>query len=115
MRNRFLYFLVVGLLAFHFSAFAQVAVRTGAIYGKVVDQNGAPLPGVNISLESEVIPTLPVQSSASGIFRFPAVPPGVYSITFDIEGYTELIQEDVRVSTGGQCGKESDLIANHSN
>jgi hypothetical protein len=29
-------------------------------------------------------------------------PPGVYSISFSIEGFTELRQEDVRISTGSQ-------------
>jgi len=102
MRKKSFLLLVAGLLAVSLSVFAQVAVRTGAIYGKVVDKDGAALPGVTVTLESEVIPSQVVTSGSTGIFRFPAVPPGVYSLTFSIQGYTELRQEDVRVNTGGE-------------
>ena len=37
MRSKSLLLLVVGVFAISISAFAQVAVRTGSIYGKVVD------------------------------------------------------------------------------
>ena len=46
MRNKILLALVVGILAFTLPVFAQVSTKTGSIYGKTVDDKGAPLPGV---------------------------------------------------------------------
>ena len=47
MRNKILLALVVGILAFTVPVFSQVATKTGSIYGKTVDDKGAPLPGVS--------------------------------------------------------------------
>ena len=96
-------------LAFTLPVFAQVATKTGSIYGKTVDDKGAPLPGVLITLESNEIPTQTATSGASGGFRFANLPPGIYSVNFSIEGFTEVRQEEVRVSTGSQVQLEITL------
>jgi hypothetical protein len=106
MRNKILLALVVGILAFTLPVFSQVGTKTGSIYGKAVDDKGAPLPGVSITLESDVIPTQTATSGASGGFRFANLPPGNYSVNFSIEGFTEVRQEEVRVSTGSQVQLE---------
>jgi hypothetical protein len=108
MRNKILLALVVAL-AFTVPVFAQVALKTGSIYGKTVDDKGAPLPGVGITLESDVIPTQTATSGPSGGFRFANLPPGTYSVNFSIEGFTEVRQEEVRVSTGSQVQLEITL------
>src|SRR6187549_2080767 len=109
MRNKVLLALVVGVLAFTIPVFSQVATKTGSVYGKVIDDKGAPLPGVSITLESNVIPAQTASSGPSGGFRFANLPPGVYSVNFSIEGFTEVRQEEVRVSTGSQVQLEISL------
>jgi hypothetical protein len=109
MRNRILLLLVVGVLAFTIPVFGQVSTKTGSIYGKVVDDKGAPLPGVGITLESNVIPAQVAQSGPAGGFRFANLPPGDYSVNFSLEGFTEVRQEEVRVSTGSQTQLEITL------
>ena len=105
MRNKFL-LLFAKFLLLCGTVIAQVATKTGIIYGKILDDKGAPLPGVNITLESEVIPPQSATSGPSRGFRFANLPPGMYSVTFSIEGFTEVRQEDVRVSTGSQVQLE---------
>ncbi|MCI0618477.1 TonB-dependent receptor [bacterium] len=108
MKMKWLLFMVVVLFAaaFAFPVYSQVATKTGSIYGKAVDDKGAPLPGVTITLESNEIPTQTATSGPSGGFRFANLPPGVYSVNFSIEGFTEVRQEEVRVSTGSQVQLE---------
>src|SRR5262245_21942536 len=108
MRMKWLLFMVVVLFAAAspFPVYAQIATKTGSIYGKAVDDKGAPLPGVNITLESNEIPTQNATSGPTGGFRFANLPPGVYSVNFSIEGFTEVRQEEVRVSTGSQVQLE---------
>ncbi len=106
MRNKLLLALVVGILAFTIPAFSQVATKTGSIYGKTIDDKGAPLPGVSVTLESTEIPPQTATTGPSGGFRFAALPPGIYSVNFAIEGFTEVRQEEVRVSTGSQVQLE---------
>ncbi len=106
MRNKLLLALVVGILAFTLPAFSQVSTKTGSIYGKTLDDKGAPLPGVSVTLESNEIPPQTATTGPSGGFRFAALPPGTYSVNFAIEGFTEVRQEEVRVSTGSQVQLE---------
>ena len=100
MRNKLFLCLVVGILAYTFPVLAQVSIRTGSVYGKVIDDKGAPLPGVAITLESSQIPTQTATTQSSGGFRFANLPPGTYSVNFSLEGFTEVRQEEVRVTVG---------------
>jgi Carboxypeptidase regulatory-like domain len=101
MRTIFPYF-VMGLLVLTFTipAHAQVTLKTGSIFGKVVDDQGTPLPGVTVTLESSQIPTQTATSLTNGAFRFANLPPATYSVNFSMEGFAEVRQEEVRVSVG---------------
>jgi hypothetical protein len=109
MMKKALLLLLAGLLITTGSVFAQVATRTGSIYGRVIDDKGAPLPGVTVTLESDQIPAQVAVAGESGGFRFASLPPGMYSLTFTLEGFTEVRQEEVRVSTGSQVQLEITL------
>jgi hypothetical protein len=68
-------FILLILLASSLS-FSQ-SRETGAITGKTVDEQGAPLPGVSLTLSGEkLMGTRSTASDANGDFRFPALPPG---------------------------------------
>ena len=56
-----------------------------------------------------MIPAQTATSGPSGGFRFANLPPGAYSVNFSIEGFTEVRQEEVRVSTGSQVQLEITL------
>jgi len=111
MKFKYLLLLAACVLAFVSPAFSQVGTKTGSIYGKVVDDKGAPLPGVSVTLESSLIPTQTATTGPSGGFRFANLPPGAYSATFTLQGFTEVRQEDVRVNTGSQVQLEIPLKA----
>lgn len=89
---------------FSTAVFGQIA--TGSIYGKIVDDKGAPLPGVSITLKSNVMPPETAMSGPPGGFRFANLPPSTYSMNFVLDGYMELRQENVQVSTGQQVQLE---------
>lgn len=89
------------MMAFPLMASAQVA-RTGVIEGRVDDFNGQPLPGATVTISS---PNMMggEQSTVSGVdgrFRFPALPPGVYSIGVSLDGFDGQVQDSVRLSIG---------------
>ena len=103
MRSKLLLTLVAALVVFAFTipASAQISQRTGTIIGKVADDKGGPLPGVSVSAESDSTAPQTATTGPTGSFRFANLPPGTYSVTFSIEGFTEVRQEDVRVNVGG--------------
>jgi len=99
--------LVVALLAVCLlasaNAFAQGggASTTGSINGKVVDSSGGVLPGVTVSATSPS--AMGVQSSVTdtgGNYRFPALPPGTYTVSFELPGFNTLKRENIQIAMG---------------
>lgn len=83
-----------------FSA-AQIS-QTGTLNGTVYDQERQPLPGVTVTLKSPVLilPQMETVTTERGHFRFPALPPGEYTITFTLSGFKTLVREGVRLTVG---------------
>ena len=89
--NGLLALLVV--LSFSAPAFAQGggASSTGTIQGRVSDSQGAVLPGVTVTATSPAaLGAQTTVTSETGNYRFPAVPPGNYELTFELAGFNTL-------------------------
>jgi len=75
-------------------AFGQ---QTGSISGKVIGTDNLVIPGVTVEARSNVLPGPRVTVTGSiGEFRLPALPPGAYTVTFDLTGMAK-ITKDVQV------------------
>src|SRR6516225_2267854 len=107
MRRRGLHLVVAalaaGLALAASTAFAQGggASTTGSINGKVSDNSGAVLPGVTVTVTSTSL--MGVQTSVTdggGNYRFPALPPGSYTVTFELPGFNVLKRENIQISMG---------------
>src|SRR5688572_11115474 len=91
------------LLAVASQALAQGggASSTGTIQGRVMDAQGAVLPGVTITATSPSMPGVQTAvSSETGNYRFPAVPPGTYALAFELAGFNPLKREGVEIRLG---------------
>lgn len=70
----------------------------GRINGTVTDNTGAVLPGVTVTVSSPALIQPQVQvSGAEGDYRFLALPPGVYTVAFELTGFGSVKREGVRV------------------
>jgi hypothetical protein len=83
-------------------AFSQtVSTTTGAINGKITDASGAVLPGVSVSISSPSMQgTRTDVTGADGTYRFSAIPPGEYKVTYELGGFETQIREGLRVGLG---------------
>jgi hypothetical protein len=80
-------------------AIAQVS--TGEIFGKVTDSTGAVLPGVAVTVSSPaLLQPQSVVSAASGGYRFPNLPVGAYTVTFDLTGFRTSVHRGIVVQAG---------------
>jgi hypothetical protein len=73
-------------------------VATGAVYGTILDQSGAVLPGVSVTATGESGTTTTV-SNAQGTFRLLNLPRGRYTLTLDLTGFRQ-IKREINVTTG---------------
>ena len=84
-------------------AFAQGggASSTGSISGEVKDAQGGVLPGVTVTATSPAqIGALSAVTNEAGIYRFPAVAPGEYALTYELAGFGQVKRDAVRITLG---------------
>ena len=88
---------VLGLLVIATAPAAGQDFR-GRLNGTVTDNTGAVLPGVTVTATSPALIQPQVQvTGADGSYRFLALPPGVYTIDFELTGFQNVKRADVRV------------------
>jgi len=86
--------LVIGLTA---ERSAAQELR-GRMTGVITDNTGAVLPGVTVTAAGPALiqPQITV-SGADGTYRYAALPPGLYTVTFELSGFQTLKREDIRL------------------
>ena len=77
------------------------ASSTGTIQGRVIDAQGAVLPGVSVTATSPaLIQPQTTVTSETGNYRFPAVPPGAYEISYELAGFNTLKRSGILITLG---------------
>src|ERR1700687_1556649 len=82
------------------------AQTLGTITGEVRDSTGAVVPGATVSVVNKATnATRTTTSNAVGLFDFPALPPGMYTVKSELEGFKTVtrdielqVQETARVN-----------------
>ncbi len=80
------------------TAFAQE--QRGSIEGVVRDTSGAVLPGATVEAKSPNGATVSTTSDNAGVYRFPSLAPGMYTLTANLSGFSPRTQENVEVNLG---------------
>lgn len=80
---------------------ARAQETRGSIEGVVRDTSGAVLPGATVEARSAALVGMATTTSdASGVYRFPALPPGIYEITVRLDGFRPFKVERVQLELG---------------
>jgi len=79
-------------------AAAQTGQMFGELVGKVSDDQGGVLPGVTVTLSGPAVMGAPTAvTNAQGLYRFPAVNTGTYTLKFELAGFAPLTREGIIV------------------
>lgn len=110
MKRGIIVVLVLGVM-FGTASIASAQVRTtGVIQGRTMDQDGVPLPGVMITVNSpSLMGTQTVYSGSDGAFRVPLLPRGSYTVTFALQGFMTIIREEVDVGVQRTTSLEAEM------
>ena len=98
--------LVALLLCMAGPAVAQL--QTGDLYGTVIGEDGAPLPGVTVTVEGVGSPKVLV-TDERGEVRALGLYPGTYKVTAELQGHSTLEYPDIGVRVGGKTTIEITL------
>jgi hypothetical protein len=100
MGNKIIVFFIITLWLAGF-AFSQ-SEQTCSINGIVKTPDGDSLPGVIVLLKSPslILPEIEDITNAAGMYRFKDLSPGVYELTFILEGFKKIVRKDVSVTSG---------------
>jgi hypothetical protein len=100
---------VLFLLASSTGLKAQNVVLSGALAGRVTDQSGAVVPGVSVVVRNLANGAQQsAESNSSGLYRFPVLVPGTYSITASLKGFRD-VQALVKVQVGNATSQDLKL------
>jgi hypothetical protein len=85
--------------------------QTGVLQGRAVDSSGGLLPGVTVTVSG---PTIlgggrSTTTSDQGTYRIPAIPIGLYTVTFELSGFQTAAFKDIRVQAGATFTVDAQL------
>jgi hypothetical protein len=88
-------------LALAAPAFAQTTAINATIEGTIVDDTGAVLPGVTVTvINLDTGDTRVVVTNASGLYRAPLLPLGAYRVQAELQGFRGYDRTGIRLSAG---------------
>jgi hypothetical protein len=91
--------LLLAILAVCIPARAQS--ETGSIFGKVTDQSGAVIPGVQVTITApNLLQPLTAITSETGTYQFPKLEIGLYQVKFEQVGFKTVVYTDVQITVG---------------
>src|SRR5918996_4586025 len=94
MRMKLLTLVAAALLFSPLPALAQLG-QTATLTGTLTDATGAVLPGATVTVASESLigGSRSTVTDANGVYRFPALAPGVYTVTAELSSFQKASQE----------------------
>ncbi len=83
------------------AAFLSAQVTTAGIYGSVKNEDNKGLADVLVTATNVTTnANTPVTTGKKGAFRILALPPGVYQVSFDLEGHQSYVASGIQLSAG---------------
>ena len=112
---RFKNLLLLSTAVFLFSlAIAQK--KNGSIAGSVKDANSkSPLIEAVITISSQALDGKKFAiTDSSGNYRVPDLPPGLYSVSFEMEGFKTFVKDNIQLTEGMSLGVSMEMAKDRS-
>src|SRR5713101_1154671 len=76
--------------------------QSATMVGKVTDESGGAMPGVTVTVKSPQlqVPQMTTVTGTDGDYRILDLPPGTYSVQFELQGFQTSVYTDIRLTVG---------------
>src|SRR5262249_51925720 len=111
MSNAWMRAAIVVALGIGLGAPALAQVQTGSILVHVADEQGAVLPGASITISSPALVSgqMSATTDTGGVYRFPSLTPGTYSVKVDLAGFQSIVRDNVAGLVGQKAAVDLTL------
>ena len=77
-------------------------ITTGSMHGTVNDPDGKPVPGATVTISSPALigGSRTAYTNELGVFRFPSLPVGTYTVSATLSGFRTVENRDVTLEVG---------------
>src|SRR5258707_2199506 len=83
------------------AAAQSVGATTGSLNGRVTDASGGVMPGVTVTATSPALQgARSTVTNEEGAYRLPGVPPGVYTVQYELSGFGTVIRAGININVG---------------
>src|SRR6185295_11989521 len=78
------------------------SAQSASLVGKVTDESGGAMPGVTVIAKSPALQVAQMTgvTGADGDYRLLELPPGTYTIAFELSGFQTQVRSDVHLTVG---------------
>ena len=103
-------YLFVALSVFLLSTPLFAQQTTGTVTGRILDPQGAAIPGATVTAKNGATGfTRAEVSDSTGVYRLAALPVGSYDVVAELSGFTTVAKKDVQVNVGEALALDFDL------
>jgi hypothetical protein len=94
--------MLAAVMTAHVTPVLAQGTTAGSIRGVVTDPSGGLMPGATVRVMSDALVSgqQAAMTSGSGVYRFPSLPVGIYTLEASMPGFQAVRQENVRVALG---------------
>ena len=90
--------LLCALLACGFAGIAAAQTTGGTLRGAITDSQGLPITGASVSiLNNDTKVTIPLSTTAAGLYNYPDLAVGNYSITVEKDGFQKVVRSGIQI------------------
>src|SRR5690349_24508300 len=81
----------------------EAQLTRGTISGTVTDPSGAVLPGARVTITNQATGLVrSATASDDGLYRVPALEPGLYTVRFELDGFQTRENKNIEVKTSDE-------------
>src|SRR5579871_6330312 len=93
--------IVAGIVIFLSASLVRAQIGTGQIVGTVTDSSGGVIAEATVTaVHAQTNASRTAKTNSSGLYDLPALPPGTYTLTIEMQGFGSQVRSNIDLQVG---------------